>query len=136
MSGHVTVGSPKSPVKGQRIAFVTGGTSGIGEAVAELFCKRGIAVIICGRRVQRLRDFQKRMEGRAPVYPLMFDVTDNAAVVAAVRSIPEEWRAVNILVNNAGISFPKNILFFALLTSLFWKYPNFGMFCNITWRKN
>ena len=48
--------TPKGvPVKGQRIAMVTGATSGIGEATAELFCKRGIAVIVCGRRVERLR---------------------------------------------------------------------------------
>eukprot|EP01061_Rhynchopus_euleeides_P028935 TRINITY_DN4721_c1_g1_i1.p2 TRINITY_DN4721_c1_g1~~TRINITY_DN4721_c1_g1_i1.p2 ORF type:complete len:270 (+),score=112.31 TRINITY_DN4721_c1_g1_i1:58-867(+) len=95
--------TPKGvPVKGQRIAMVTGATSGIGEATAELFCKRGIAVIVCGRRVERLREFQKRMEGRAPVYPLMFDVTSSEAVFAAVKSLPEEWRNVNILINNAG----------------------------------
>eukprot|EP01064_Diplonema_japonicum_P020040 TRINITY_DN2904_c0_g1_i1.p1 TRINITY_DN2904_c0_g1~~TRINITY_DN2904_c0_g1_i1.p1 ORF type:complete len:273 (+),score=76.24 TRINITY_DN2904_c0_g1_i1:45-821(+) len=90
------------PLKGQRVAFVTGATSGIGLATAELFCKNGIAVIACGRRQDRLVALQKKMAGAAPVYPLCFDVVDHKSLQRVMEHLPRAWRSISILVNNAG----------------------------------
>eukprot|EP01059_Diplonema_ambulator_P027845 TRINITY_DN46515_c0_g1_i1.p1 TRINITY_DN46515_c0_g1~~TRINITY_DN46515_c0_g1_i1.p1 ORF type:complete len:259 (+),score=96.39 TRINITY_DN46515_c0_g1_i1:51-827(+) len=90
------------PVKGQRIALVTGATSGIGLATAELFCKHGIAVIACGRRADRLENLKQKMVGHAPVYPLAFDVVDYKSIEKEIATLPAAWRTVNILINNAG----------------------------------
>ena len=90
------------PQKDQRIALVTGASSGIGEAVAEYFCKHGIAVIACGRRMDKLLALKERMQGRAPVHVVSFDVTNYDKVKRKISSLPAEWRRINILVNNAG----------------------------------
>eukprot|EP01063_Lacrimia_lanifica_P040570 TRINITY_DN924_c0_g1_i1.p1 TRINITY_DN924_c0_g1~~TRINITY_DN924_c0_g1_i1.p1 ORF type:complete len:281 (+),score=126.10 TRINITY_DN924_c0_g1_i1:62-844(+) len=90
------------PRPDQKIAFITGATSGIGKATAELFCKQGIAVVACGRRGERLEALKQAMATHAPVYPLVFDAREKDAIFTAVASLPEGWRRVDILINNAG----------------------------------
>ena len=84
-----------------RIAFVTGATSGIGRATALELAKHGYQIIATGRRADRLEELKQELK-EVPVYTLAFDVRDKEAVQQAVDSLPEEWRQVEVLVNNAG----------------------------------
>lgn len=86
----------------QKIALITGASAGIGLAVAEAFAAKGFDLIICGRRVERLHEFQEKWQGKVQVHPLVFDVRDRASVFAAIEGLPEAWRAIDVLVNNAG----------------------------------
>jgi NADP-dependent 3-hydroxy acid dehydrogenase YdfG len=84
-----------------KIALVTGATSGIGRATAVALAKQGYRIIATGRRAERLQELQQQIT-EVPVLTLQFDVRDRAAVTEAIDSLPEEWRAVEVLVNNAG----------------------------------
>jgi NADP-dependent 3-hydroxy acid dehydrogenase YdfG len=80
--------------------FVTGATSGIGEATCRRFAQAGAKIIATGRRAERLADL-KRACGDA-CHTIALDVRDRAAVAAAVAALPEPFRAVNVVVANAG----------------------------------
>ncbi len=84
------------------IAIVTGATSGIGEACARRFHAAGYRVIITGRNSARL-DALKNELGE-DVLPLVFDVRERIAADAAIASLPEEWKQIDVLVNNAGLA--------------------------------
>jgi len=84
------------------IAFITGATSGIGKATAELFAENNVDLVICGRRKARLEELAARLHKKARVHTLSFDVRDREAVTAAVNSLPEDFRAIDMLINNAG----------------------------------
>jgi NADP-dependent 3-hydroxy acid dehydrogenase YdfG len=84
-----------------KIAFVTGATSGIGRATAFELAKQGYRIIATGRRAERLQELKQELED-VPVYTLEFDVRDREAARKAVDSLPEDWRQVEVLVNNAG----------------------------------
>ena len=85
-----------------RTALITGATSGIGEATARLLAQHQYRLILCGRRRERLKQLQGELGELAGVHVLSFDVRDAAAVRAALQSLPEDWRDVDVLVNNAG----------------------------------
>jgi 3-hydroxy acid dehydrogenase/malonic semialdehyde reductase len=84
------------------IVFVTGATTGFGEATARRFARDGARVIAAGRRVERLAELQREFGDR--IHPLSLDVRDRAAVLRAVDSLPAEFAAVDVLVNNAGLA--------------------------------
>jgi len=108
--------------------LITGATSGFGEACARKFAAAGDHLIITGRRKDRLEALQRELEGGVPaaaaskggvaaaagpsaaskggvrVLPLVFDVQDRAAVFAAIGDLPEGWRKIDILINNAGLA--------------------------------
>ncbi|MFD2569844.1 SDR family NAD(P)-dependent oxidoreductase [Spirosoma soli] len=84
------------------IALITGATSGIGRATAEAFASLNYRLILCGRRKERLDELQTQLGRQTIVTTLNFDVRDWSEVDAAVRSLPEEWQAIDILVNSAG----------------------------------
>ncbi len=84
------------------LAIITGATSGIGKATAEAFAKAGINLILCGRRAERLAALQASLSTQVQVHTLTFDVRDQAAVSAALNSLPEALKQIDILVNNAG----------------------------------
>jgi NADP-dependent 3-hydroxy acid dehydrogenase YdfG len=88
------------------IAFVTGSTAGIGKATAEIFAKNGYDIIITGRRKERLAEFSAQLKSkyRVEVLSLSFDVRDLKQVESAISSIPENWKKINVLVNNAGLA--------------------------------
>lgn len=88
------------------IAFITGATAGIGKATAELFAKNGYDVIITGRRKERLDEFSKHLKStyKIDVLTLNFDVRNLKEVETAVNSIPENWKKINVLLNNAGLA--------------------------------
>lgn len=85
-----------------KIALITGATSGIGRATAEEFAKHEIKLILCGRRQDRLETISKALNKITDVHILNFDVRDREAVKSAIESIPEEFSSVDILINNAG----------------------------------
>lgn len=90
--------------------LITGATSGFGEATARRFASAGWRVVITGRRKERLEALRKELEGLhgsldVPVaHALHFDVRDNAAVEQAVTSLPDDWKDIDVLVNNAGLA--------------------------------
>ena len=83
-------------------AFITGATSGIGKATAELFAKNQIRLILCGRRKERLEELQKKLGKLTDVITLQFDVRNKDEVFAAINSLPENFNDIDILINNAG----------------------------------
>lgn len=83
-----------------KTVFITGATSGIGRATALLLAGKGCRIVACGRRAERLKELQQELGGQ--VHTLVFDVRDRKAVGAAVASLPEPFRRVDVLVNNAG----------------------------------
>ncbi|QHT68379.1 SDR family NAD(P)-dependent oxidoreductase [Rhodocytophaga rosea] len=85
-----------------KIAFVTGATSGIGKATAELLAAHGFNLVICGRRSDRLDELKQALSKQVQVQTLTFDVRDQQAVSSAIDSLPEEWKKIDILINNAG----------------------------------
>jgi NADP-dependent 3-hydroxy acid dehydrogenase YdfG len=96
----------KSMTEGPKTVLITGATAGIGRATADLFAKNGFRVIITGRRLDRLEQQKERYqkEFNSHVHLLHFDVRDLDAVKEAIGNLPEEWRQVDILINNAGLS--------------------------------
>jgi 3-hydroxy acid dehydrogenase / malonic semialdehyde reductase len=87
---------------GSMVVFITGASSGIGAATARAFGLTGARLILAARRIDRLQ----ALAGQLPVasHLMTLDVRDRAAVHAAVEAIPEPFAAVDVLVNNAGLS--------------------------------
>lgn len=85
-----------------KTAFITGATSGIGRATARLFADNNINLILCGRRQERLDELKTALSKNVKVHTLSFDVRDRDAVIAAVGSLSESFRSIDILINNAG----------------------------------
>ena len=83
-------------------AFITGATSGIGKATAEIFAKNNIRLILCGRRAVRLEKIQQELGKLTEVTTLQFDVSKRSEVENAIASLPENFKTVDILINNAG----------------------------------
>lgn len=84
----------------QKIALVTGATSGIGWATALSLADKGYNLIICGRRKERLDELASKVS--VETLQLIFDVRDRQAVDDALNSIPADWKKIDVLINNAG----------------------------------
>jgi len=89
-----------------KTAFVTGVTSGFGKAIATRLAGLGYNLVLTGRRKQRLDDLCGFVNTNfsVKVYPLCFDVRDNEACKTAIFSLPEEFKNIDLLVNNAGLA--------------------------------
>jgi 3-hydroxy acid dehydrogenase/malonic semialdehyde reductase len=85
-----------------KTALITGATSGIGKATAYEFAKHGINLILCGRRAERLQTIKKELDSLTKVYTLCFDVRDKTEVEKAINSLPNDFKTIDILINNAG----------------------------------
>lgn len=85
-----------------KTALITGATSGIGRATAHEFAKHGMNLILCGRRQERLDTIQKALSKQTEVHTLNFDVRDKKATFEAIASLPEPFKTVDVLINNAG----------------------------------
>jgi 3-hydroxy acid dehydrogenase/malonic semialdehyde reductase len=86
----------------KRIAFITGATSGIGKATAELLSRNGFKLIVCGRRKEKLEELVKELSAHTEITSLSFDVRDRASVERAIRNLPPDWKQIEVLINNAG----------------------------------
>ena len=89
----------------KKTVLITGASSGIGEGCARKFAMNGHRVILNGRNVEKLEIVKAELEGKygAEVLLLPFDVRDRQAACEALESLPEEWKAIDVLVNNAGL---------------------------------
>lgn len=89
----------------RKTVFITGATSGIGEACARKFAQGGYNLIITARRAEKLAEIKAQLEAEgAKVKTLTFDVRDAQAAQAAVESLDEEWQKIDVLINNAGLA--------------------------------
>ena len=86
----------------KKTALITGATSGIGRATAHEFAKHGIKLILCGRRQERLDSIKTVLSRQTDVHTLNFDVRDKNAAFKAIDSLPEDFKTIDILINNAG----------------------------------
>ncbi|MFM6948192.1 MAG: SDR family NAD(P)-dependent oxidoreductase [Aquirufa sp.] len=84
----------------KKIALITGASSGIGEATAKALSKEGFGIILCGRRKEALEQLQKELPTES--YILTFDVRSKSDVFDSINRLPENWKNIDVLVNNAG----------------------------------
>jgi serine 3-dehydrogenase len=84
--------------------LITGATSGFGAAAVERFAAAGWHVIATGRRKDRLQALAERFDATGRIHTAAFDIRDTDAVQAALDALPSEFRAIDVLVNNAGLA--------------------------------
>lgn len=91
-----------------RTVFITGASSGIGEACAKVLAKeQSYRLLLCARRLSRLEQIKKDLLKTYPkseIYCFELDVRDFAQVERTLSNLPSDWRAIDILINNAGLS--------------------------------
>jgi NADP-dependent 3-hydroxy acid dehydrogenase YdfG len=88
-----------------KIILVTGATSGFGKAIAEKFAVNKWNCIITGRRQEKLQEVADYLSAHGiEVLPLVFDVQQREEVFRHIQNIPEKWKAIDVLVNNAGLA--------------------------------
>lgn len=87
----------------KKVALVTGASSGFGKAIVEKLVSDGFQVVAAARRLEKLQSLQAEL-GRESVYPLQMDITKTDQVDAALASLQDEWKAIELLVNNAGLA--------------------------------
>ena len=89
----------------KKVVLITGATSGIGEATAYMFASNGYDLIITGRRSDRLKTMKNKLESDTTrVLDLCFDVRNEEEVKKALKGLPESWKKVALLINNAGLA--------------------------------
>jgi 3-hydroxy acid dehydrogenase / malonic semialdehyde reductase len=91
-----------------RVVLITGASSGIGAACAELLAGMGARLILLARREERLQELVASLEAKGTsadrVYTIVADVRDRVSVELVIAQLPPEWAAIEILINNAGLS--------------------------------
>jgi NADP-dependent 3-hydroxy acid dehydrogenase YdfG len=95
-----------------KITLITGATSGIGRSCAYLFAQNNHDLILIGRRKNRLDEISGELKSNynIQVLQLTLDVRDNEAVKKAISTLPDEWKLIEILINNAGLAVGLNTL--------------------------
>lgn len=86
----------------KKTALITGATSGIGKATAYEFANHGIKLILCGRRQDRLMAIKNELEVLTEVHTLNFDVSNRTETFKTIESLPNDFKHIDILINNAG----------------------------------
>jgi len=88
-----------------KIVFITGSTAGIGEGCAYKFASQGFSLILNGRDIHKLEALKQDLVKKynSGVFLLPFDVRDREAARKAIEGLPENWQAISILINNAGL---------------------------------
>jgi len=90
-----------------RTVLITGASSGIGAATAQTLASEGYRLILCARRANRLDELKDKIISLYPntqIHTFLLDVRDQNAVVEQISSLPEDWKNIDILINNAGLS--------------------------------
>lgn len=85
-----------------KTALITGATSGIGKATAHTFAQKNIHLILCGRRSEKLAQLKEELSQFTKVTTLQFDIRYKKEVQKAIENLPEEFKKIDILINNAG----------------------------------
>jgi NADP-dependent 3-hydroxy acid dehydrogenase YdfG len=98
--------SPRSIELGSKVVFITGASSGIGQACARAFAAQGARLLLCARRKDRLDALVPELTsaGAAAIHTFALDVTDSAAVKQSLAALPADFADIAVLVNNAGLS--------------------------------
>ena len=93
-------------MENKKIVFISGASSGIGEATARAFAKKGCILLLCARNMQKLNKLKEELEKEydSKVYVYELDVRDKNAVDKVFDSIPRELQSIDILINNAGLA--------------------------------
>ncbi|MFT4770655.1 MAG: 3-hydroxy acid dehydrogenase/malonic semialdehyde reductase [Cryomorphaceae bacterium] len=91
-----------------RTALITGATAGFGKAIAESLAKARYRLIITGRRVERLESLREELRSLTEVHIMPFDVRNKAEVNTAFANLPDDWKNIGVLVNNAGLALGKS----------------------------
>ena len=97
----------------KKIAYITGATSGIGEATAIKLASEGFDLIITGRREERLEALKNMLISKYNIAVLTqnYDVTKRIEVEAAIHSLPNQWKQIDVLLNNAGLASGLNTIY-------------------------
>ena len=95
-----------------KIAFITGATAGIGLATAEKFAEQNYNLIICGRREHKLKEIAEKLQKQyhIEIFAICMDVRDKEIVENQIKTLPENWKKIDVLVNNAGLAVGLNPL--------------------------
>jgi 3-hydroxy acid dehydrogenase/malonic semialdehyde reductase len=88
----------------QKTAFITGASAGFGEGCARRFAREGWRLVLVARRLERLRDLQKELGGNEKIHIIPLDIQQKTAVKNAIDKLPEKFRNIDVLVNNAGLA--------------------------------
>lgn len=90
----------------KKIICITGASAGFGKATAELFAKNGHDLIIAARRKDKINSFAKELihKYKINVLPIELDVRNKSAVKNAFKILPENWKKIDVLINNAGLA--------------------------------
>lgn len=89
-----------------KVVFITGASSGIGAATARHFAREGAKLLLCARRLEQLQTLASDIanETHVPVHAFQLDVRHQHAVTNSLAELPDEWRQIEVLVNNAGLA--------------------------------
>ena len=95
----------------QKTILITGATSGFGKACAEIFASNNHNLILTGRRAERLAEIAGTLQEQygVKVLPLVFDVQDKKACFDAIAGLADEWKKIDILINNAGLALGRDL---------------------------
>ena len=85
-----------------KIALITGATAGFGTAICRTLIQAGYFVIGTGRRTERLTSLKAKLGEK--FLPLAFDISDRLAIQEVIKSLPTQWKNIDLLVNNAGLA--------------------------------
>ncbi|GBD90205.1 NADP-dependent 3-hydroxy acid dehydrogenase YdfG [bacterium BMS3Abin04] len=94
-----------------KTVFITGASSGIGKACAEEFAEKRANLILCARRKNLIDELAEKLKEKTKVFTIKLDVRNNNEVQKVVESLPEEWKSIDILINNAGLGRGLNKLY-------------------------
>lgn len=89
-----------------KTVLITGASSGIGEGCARKFASQGARLILNSRSTDKLESLAQELKGKydTECYVLAYDVCNRNTVAAALESLPQEWKTIDILINNAGLA--------------------------------
>ena len=88
----------------EQTILITGASSGFGEACARIFASPGNRLVLTARRLEKLEQLRKKLSGKCPIHIMQLDVRDRVAVEKTVASLPDDFKAIDVLVNNAGLA--------------------------------
>ncbi|TXJ37168.1 SDR family NAD(P)-dependent oxidoreductase [Brachyspira aalborgi] len=94
-----------------RLAFISGASAGIGEAVAKMLASNGVNLILTARRIDRLENLKNSLEKeyKIKVKTIKIDFSKSEDIVKALNSLEDEWKNIDILINNAGLALNKDV---------------------------
>jgi hypothetical protein len=89
-----------------KTVLITGASSGIGRATAIAFAREGARLLVCARRLEPLEELRQTVAaaGAPAVHTFQLDVQKRSDVEAAMSGLPADWKDIDVLVNNAGLS--------------------------------